>query len=97
MAVRHVPLEFENISGISPRRQPYGDSCPVLTSGLARTAGRICTSGAFIEQSDFVFNGGVAKRFCSSRGSNEIPSQNEGVVLIVKNLLGMSGVNFSWS
>jgi hypothetical protein len=64
----------------------------MATSGLARSAGRICTSGAFIEQNDFVFNVGGAGRFCSSRGSNEIPSQNEGVGLIVKNLLGMSGI-----
>jgi hypothetical protein len=41
---------------------------------------------AFIQQNNVVFNAGVARRFCPRRGASQISSQNEGVVLIVKNL-----------
>jgi hypothetical protein len=41
--------------------------------------------GAFIEQNDVVFNAAGPGRLYSGPGMNKIISQNEGVVLIVKN------------
>jgi hypothetical protein len=40
----------------------------------------------FIEQNNVAFNAEGARGLCSSRGTNRIPSQNEGVIRIVKSL-----------
>jgi hypothetical protein len=50
-----------------------------LLDGLAPAA-------PFIEQNKVGFNAEGAGQFFSSRGANQIPSQNEGVIRIVKSL-----------
>jgi hypothetical protein len=46
--------------------------------------------GAYIKQNDVVFNTGGGRAPPRAAGLNQIPSQNERAVLIVKNLQGTS-------
>jgi hypothetical protein len=92
MAAQHSLSRFEicpqsGLPAILSQALPVSDK-----GGSASRSGRLGVLDAFIQQNDGVFNARVAARFCLDRGPNVIPSQNEGVRLIVKNCLRISAL-----